>query len=80
MNSVIRRLLPIVLLLPMCGIGLRLHAADTGSPSVTELTVEQATEFASLDGDLELNHLSTLTPQVAENYSPSPTVRSSSTA
>ena len=66
MNSVIRRLLPIVLLLPMCGIGLRLHAADTGSPSVSELTVEQATEFASLDGDLELNHLSTLTPQVAE--------------
>jgi hypothetical protein len=66
MHSLIHHLLPIVLLLPICGIGLSLQAADTGSPSVTELTVEQATEFAKLDGDLELNHLRTLSPQVAE--------------
>ena len=66
MNSVNRRLASIALMLSTCVVGMRLHAADAGSPSVTELTVEQATEFASLDGDLELNHLSTLTPQVAE--------------
>ena len=66
MNSVNRRLAPIALTLLTFVVGLRLHAADAGSPSVTELTVEQATEFASSDGDLELNHLSTLTPQVAE--------------
>lgn len=41
-------------------------AAEVVSPSVTELTVEQAAELIGTKGDLELNHLHALPPRVAE--------------
>lgn len=47
-------------------------AAD--APSVTELTVEQAIALADTQGDLELNSLRVLSPQVAELLARSNTV------
>ena len=43
-----------------------LFAADAGSQTVTELTVEQAAALAGLHGDVELSHLRTLSPEVAD--------------
>jgi cytochrome c5 len=47
---------------------------EADAPSVTELTVEQAIELAGTRGDLELNHLRVLSPQVAELLARSSTV------
>ena len=41
-------------------------AGEPSGPSVTELTVEQASALAAKDGDLDLGHLRTLSPEVAE--------------
>ncbi len=41
-------------------------AVEADAPSVTELTVEQAIALADTQGDLELNSLRVLSPQVAE--------------
>jgi hypothetical protein len=43
-----------------------LCAAEVDGPSVTELTIEQATELAGRHGDLDLDHIRVLSPQVAE--------------
>ena len=43
-----------------------LFAADAGSQTVTELTVEQAAALAGLHGDVELSHLRTLSPEEAD--------------
>ncbi len=66
MLSVVRSLLVITLILgaacrvaPTC-------AADVDPKSVTELTVEQAVELVDSQGDLDLSHLRSLSPVVAE--------------
>ena len=49
-------------------------AVEATAPSVTELTVEQAIALTGTQGDLELNHLRMLSPQVAELLARSSTV------
>ena len=66
LNAVVRRLRPIFVMLLLWDASEVLRAADAESSSVTELTLEQATELASTQGDLELSHLRTLSPQVAD--------------
>jgi hypothetical protein len=66
MNSSLRSLLTAALLFSVSDLDVRPHAADHTSPSVTELTIEQATDLVGTRGDLELCHLRTLSPQVAE--------------
>jgi len=62
LNAVVRRLRPIIVMLLLWDASEVLRAADTESSSVTKLTLEQATELASKQGDLELSHLRTLSP------------------
>ena len=66
MNILTRRLLPIIVMVLMWDAREVLRADDVVSPSVTELTIEQATELAGVHGDLELSHLRVLSPRVAE--------------
>ena len=66
LNAVMRRLRPIFVGLLIWEASEALHAADTDTAPVTELTIEQATEVASAQADLELSHLRTLSPQVAD--------------
>jgi len=65
MSSVCRLVAFAVALTAAC-LGEAACAVEADAPSVTELTVEQAIELARRKGDLELNHLQVLSPQVAE--------------
>ena len=66
MNAVVHRLLSIIVMVLMWDACAVLRADDIVGPSVTELTLEQATELAGVHGDLELNHLRVLSPRIAE--------------
>ena len=66
MNAVVHRLVPIIVMVLMWDACAVLRADDVVGPSVTELTLEQATELAGVHDDLELNHLRVLSPRVAE--------------
>jgi len=66
MKSVMKRLLSVAMMITGMVACEALCAADADSPSVTELTIEQATEFVGTQGDLELSYLHTLSPQVAD--------------
>ena len=54
MNAVVHRLLSIIVMVLMWDACAVLRADDIVGPSVTELTLEQATELAGVHGDLEL--------------------------
>ena len=65
MPSVCRLVAFAVALTAAC-LGEAVFAVEADAPSVMELTVEQAIALADTQGDLELNSLRVLSPQVAE--------------
>jgi hypothetical protein len=60
MKSVMGRLLPIAVMIAALVACEGLRGADADSPSVTELTIEQAMELAGRQSDLELSQLRVL--------------------
>jgi hypothetical protein len=66
MKSAMDRLLSIAVMVTAVVACEAIRAVDADSPSVTELTIKQATELAGRHGDLELDHLRVLSPQVAD--------------
>ena len=66
MLSVVRGLLVVAVILGAACRVAQTCAAEVDSTSVTELTVEQAVELVGSQGDLDLSHLRSLSPPVAE--------------
>lgn len=65
-HAIVCWLLALVVLIRLGWHDAFLRASDADRPSVTQLTIEQAAELAGARGDLELSHLQTVSPQVAD--------------
>ena len=66
MMTFMGRLLTVAVTITALVPGECLRAAEATSPSVTELTVEQAAGLSARQGDLQLDHLRVLSPRAAE--------------